>query len=336
MQAKINIITPVYNGAHLIHRLLDSVLIQTYSNISMYVIDDGSTDSTKSVIKKYIPLFNSRGYELHYIYQENSGQSAALNNGLKYVDGDFLLWPDADDWYKTNNAIEIMAQVIQHMGDDVGIVRCQIEYIAEDMKWLKRTAFAPCNTPSDLLEEAIYQNNGFVYAPIEWIIKVKYLDDFIPNREIFVNKYAGQNAQILLPYLCYSKCVTINKILACYLVRDTSHSHSMRPYELSMAYDQAILDTFVETLSQLKGIDEEKRAEYINARRKFYYEHFFNYDYDFDRTNEFRKHYREAIQYGLPIGKRLRRLWYWTYIFNIKMYKQLAIFIHRIKKVCYI
>ena len=333
MHAKVNIITPVYNGAHLIHRLLDSVLTQTYPNISMYVIDDGSTDSTQSVIRKYIPLFSNRKYELQYVYQQNGGQSAALNNGLKYVDGDYLLWPDADDWYKTDTAIETMVQSIQQTTDEVGVVRCQLEHVDENMGGaVKETAFAPCDTPSDLLEEAIYQNNGFEYAPIEWIIKVKYLDNFIPNREIFVNKFAGQNAQILLPYFCYSKCVTINKTLACYLVRDNSHSHCKKSYVLSMAQDQAILDTFVETLSQLRGIDEEKRIEYIKARRQYYYAHFFQHDYDYDQTNEFRKHYREAVQYGLPIGKRVKRLWYWTYVFNIRAYKQLAIFLQHIKK----
>lgn len=336
MQAKVNIVTPVYNGANLIPRLLDSVLTQTYSNISMYVIDDGSTDSTQSVVQKYIPLYNNRGYELYYIYQDNGGQSTALNNGLKFVDGDYLLWPDADDWYKTNDAIDIMVQTIQQTSDEVGIVRCQLEYVSENGGIMKKSTFAPCNTPCNLLEEAIYQTNGFEYAPIEWIIKVKFLDRFIPNRDIFVHKYAGQNAQILLPYFCCSKCVTINKILACYLVSATSHSHRKRTYELSMAYDQAILNTFVETLSRLVGINEEKRCEYIRARRVFYYERFFNYDYDFERTTEFRTHYREALQYGLPIRKRQKRLWYWTSIFNIKLYKRLQMVVHRIKSEFYL
>lgn len=99
MPATINIVTPVYNGEQYIHRLLDSILMQTYPDIMMYVIDDGSTDGTKAVVEHYVPLFVNRGYDLHYVYQENGGQSAALNRGLKYIDGDYFLWPDADDWY---------------------------------------------------------------------------------------------------------------------------------------------------------------------------------------------------------------------------------------------
>ena len=79
----VNVLIPVYNGARYIHRLFDSLLIQTYSNIEIFVVDDGSSDDTKSVIESYIPKFAEKKYKLNYIYQENAGQSAAINNGLK-------------------------------------------------------------------------------------------------------------------------------------------------------------------------------------------------------------------------------------------------------------
>ena len=61
----VTIITPSYNSAHLIIRLLDSVLTQTYPNVEMFVIDDGSTDDTKDVVESYILAFQRRGYVLH-------------------------------------------------------------------------------------------------------------------------------------------------------------------------------------------------------------------------------------------------------------------------------
>ena len=65
----ISILTPSYNNGDIIHRLLDSILMQTYQKIEMFVIDDGSTDNTKEVILKYIDKFSKRGIVLNYIYQ---------------------------------------------------------------------------------------------------------------------------------------------------------------------------------------------------------------------------------------------------------------------------
>ena len=84
-QDLVSILTPCYNTGKYIHRLLDSVLSQTYSAIEMIVVDDGSTDNSKDIIKSYIPKFEARGYELKYLYQENSGQSVAIQKGLHLV-----------------------------------------------------------------------------------------------------------------------------------------------------------------------------------------------------------------------------------------------------------
>ena len=334
MQEQINIITPVYNGEHLIHRLLDSLLIQTYSFVTMYVVDDGSTDKTKSVIEHYIPLFEKKGYKLCYIYQENGGQSAALNRGLKYVNGDYLLWPDADDWYKTPDAIETMVNVIRQTGDDVGIARCQLEFVDEEtMEITYTTAFSPCDKPCDLLEDAVYGIHDFLYAPIEWIAKVKFLDTYIRNREIYVNKNAGQNVQILFPYLGYSKCVTIDKTLCCYLVRKKSHSHIQRDYENQITHCEAQLDAYVYTTKNMDVLSEEQKDKYITFRRTYYCNEILNIDYEHANRIGFREHYKKYRLRKIKINKRYCRLWIWTYFASIISYKNIQKLINHLKLV---
>ena len=119
----ISIITPSYNSAKLIKRLLDSVLVQSYPNVEMFVIDDGSLDDTKTIVEYYIPLFQNRGYCLNYIYQSNGGQSSAINNGLKLVTGEYLAWPDSDDWYKSKDSLFKMVHALQNTSDEIGAVR---------------------------------------------------------------------------------------------------------------------------------------------------------------------------------------------------------------------
>ena len=132
MSKLVSVLTPTYNCGKYITRLLDSVLRQTYPAIEMHVIDDGSVDDTKAIIERYIPEFEQRGYRLLYHYQANQGQSAAINNHLNLVTGDYFVWPDADDFYKTDDAIEALVNALENSDETVGMSRCMLEYLNED------------------------------------------------------------------------------------------------------------------------------------------------------------------------------------------------------------
>ena len=98
MQDLVSIISPCYNGERYLVPFLDSVFAQTYSLIELILVDDASVDHTQDIVKSYIPLFQSRGYTLTYLRQEeNKGQAAAINTGLKFVSGEYLSWMDSDD-----------------------------------------------------------------------------------------------------------------------------------------------------------------------------------------------------------------------------------------------
>lgn len=87
----ISVIIPTYNCAKWICDAIDSVIRQTYKNIEIIVVDDGSTDNTANLLtKKY-------GTRIVYIYQENSGPSKARNTGLSCANGKYVQFLDADD-----------------------------------------------------------------------------------------------------------------------------------------------------------------------------------------------------------------------------------------------
>ena len=91
---KISIIIPVYNAANYLPETLDSIFKQTFTDYEIILIDDGSKDNSKKIIGKYI---NKHPNKITYIYQENQGQSAARNNALKYIKGDYIAFIDSDD-----------------------------------------------------------------------------------------------------------------------------------------------------------------------------------------------------------------------------------------------
>lgn len=92
---KVSIIIPVYNGENFVSIAIDSALNQTYQNIEVIVVNDGSTDKTGEICKKY-------GDRIRYFEKENGGVSSALNFGIKNMEGEYFSWLSHDDEYYPN------------------------------------------------------------------------------------------------------------------------------------------------------------------------------------------------------------------------------------------
>lgn len=318
----VNILTPTYNNGHLIHRLLDSVLNQTYPCIEMIIMDDGSTDNTKEIIQNYQNLFKEKGYSLIYHYHANKGLSATINIGLKYVTGDYLAWPDADDWFKRSDAIERMVEALKKSPDSVGLCRCNYEFIDENtFKVIKTGNFPHVDSSECIINDFIYAKNDFVVCG--WLIKVSLLDKFIPNREIYVTKYGGQNVQILLPYLAYSDVITIHDVLFSYLIREQSHSRNLfTNYEerIQRLYDYD--NTFVYVLQHLSSKSNiSDVTSLIKVIRSRFGIEMLKLDILDSNTINYIKHYisLRKNEYHFSIKQRLRAILYM--IFTIKGYQ---------------
>lgn len=113
-QNLISIIIPAYNAEKYIETCLNSILLQTYPNIEVLVINDGSTDCTEELIKK----FSLKDSRVHCISQRNLGASAARNLGLKYANGEFIMFLDSDDWLE-KECCEISLNTIKQYQADV-------------------------------------------------------------------------------------------------------------------------------------------------------------------------------------------------------------------------
>ncbi|MDL0429703.1 glycosyltransferase [Marinobacter sp. TBZ242] len=90
--AAISVITPTYNRAGFIGEAVSSVLAQTYQDLELIIVDDGSVDDTRAVVDAF--LADKR---VRYFYQENQGQSSARNFALAQSDGEFIAFLDSDD-----------------------------------------------------------------------------------------------------------------------------------------------------------------------------------------------------------------------------------------------
>jgi len=101
MEPLVSVIIPTYNYGHLLSKAIDSVIAQTYKNIELIIIDDGSTDNTKSVVESYDNKFT-------YINQNNTGVSSARNHGIIISNGQYVAFLDADDiWYQDKISVQV-------------------------------------------------------------------------------------------------------------------------------------------------------------------------------------------------------------------------------------
>lgn len=92
----ISIITPTYNRAHLISKMVNSVISQTYKEWELLVIDDGSTDQTEKV------LLRTNDPRIRYFKEKNQGATIQRNFGVSMAKGDYIVFLDSDDWVEPN------------------------------------------------------------------------------------------------------------------------------------------------------------------------------------------------------------------------------------------
>ena len=124
----VSIIVPVYNVEKYIYRCLKSIFDQTYHNIEVIIINDGSPDRSHEIIMQQC-LFDER---FHYYRKENGGVSSARNEGLKYATGDYVMFVDSDDWLLP----EFVSQTVEKFGDETDVVIGK--YYLEDTVLKKR------------------------------------------------------------------------------------------------------------------------------------------------------------------------------------------------------
>lgn len=120
IKTMVSVIMPTYNRGYVIRRAIESVLDQTYKNIELIIVDDGSTDNTSSIVKTY------QDDRIHFItYQKNRGACHARNTGLESVNGEYVAFLDSDDvWYPDclEYAINELSKGPSNLGGIIGRV----------------------------------------------------------------------------------------------------------------------------------------------------------------------------------------------------------------------
>jgi len=143
---KVSIIIPVYNVEDFLARCLESALNQSYLNIEIVVVNDGSPDNCQIIIDEY----SRKDNRIISIEQKNMGLSEARNTGMKIATGDYYFFLDSDD-YITNDAIRIM---IENIGDN-DVLIANMQTFDDNTKFVKR----PSIEHKKIDNESMFNNN---------------------------------------------------------------------------------------------------------------------------------------------------------------------------------
>lgn len=287
---KVSLLVPCYNIANLCERFFESLLNQTYDNLEIVLVNDGSKDNTEEVLLENKEKLEQRGYEVKYIYQENKGLGGAINTGLKAFTGEFLCWADPDDYFEINSFELRVKYMIDH--PDCAIVSSDAYSYNNNEKRLLSSSF-PRNNEKNQFELLIKKESMF--CPGCHMIRVSDFDKVNPNRDIFEYR-RGQNWQLLLPmYYAYERHF-LNVPLYNYVVYENSMSHVKETYEDRVQRNNEHKNVIVETLNRML-IPQDKKSELLFDIEGIYNSINMGYAYSAGKKKDYKKYYKICIRH---------------------------------------
>ena len=260
MRPLVSIISPCYNGEKYVGRMLESILHQSYENIELLCIDDGSTDRTAEVVLNYQQRFEQTGKKLCYFRRDHEGQAAALNYGLKKISGEYLSWIDCDDFLTPDSVEKKACALTEH--PEYEIVTSNLYMVDEN------DITHPIQIKGEIFRSLNVQPRQFFLTLSGMslmechchMIRVDAFKRINPELEISRCR-AGQNYQMLLPMYYFYNRYFIAEPLAYYVIRKDSHYHSKRTSEEELERLEELLGMLEETFRSM-GIPRELRERY--------------------------------------------------------------------------
>lgn len=239
----ISLIMPIYNVEKYLKRALESVQTQTFKNFELIIVNDGSTDGSKTIAES----FCKKNKNFFLINQENQGPSVARNTGLKVCKGNYIGFMDSDD-YLEPEFLELLYNAATENDADIACCNFNIYYPERKLKiYMPFTSFPGIYSKTKALRKLIL-DLGIHY----------FVWNKLSRRELFFNNNLKFDKMYFedistSPKLFYyaDKIVLIGKALYNYTIRDTSILHSM---------DVIKINDFIKSLGVIRNFLENEKA----------------------------------------------------------------------------
>ncbi|CEK31312.1 glycosyl transferase [[Clostridium] sordellii] len=231
---KVSIIVPVYNVKPYLNKCMDTLVNQTLNEIEIIVVNDGSTDGSIDIIKKYKEKYPNK---IVVIDKGNEGVGEARNSGIKIAKGEYLGFVDSDDYIETN-MFEVLYKNAKDKNSDIAI--CQFKNVDENYNLLdtENIYLKPNIKTSEDLDQLIKIN------PAPWN-KIYKKELFIKN-DVYFTKYWFEDLEAITKVLLSSERISfVDQKLYCYLYRRSTSSSNIikkdKIYDIFNIFDSIIL-----------------------------------------------------------------------------------------------
>lgn len=259
----ISIIVPVYNAEKFLKKCVNSIINQTYKNLEIILVDDGSTDNCPAILDK-LKMVDSR---IRIIHQENSGPMAACANGIENAKGEYIGFIDSDDWIEPNMYFDMISAANENNAD---LVQCG--YIldcgsrSKEYLGISDTEIIEYDKIRDKLVVKLvnfWDYTGLIFSPSrcnklitsELVKKnMKYCD---------MSLKMGEDLNLILPILLdCKKVVCLNKSYYHYVLNKSSTTQS---YSENLGDKNKQLFRCIESICNIKNIEiSEFTNKYFN------------------------------------------------------------------------
>ena len=264
MNKQISIIMPVYNAEKYLNRSIESIMNQTYNNIEIILVNDGSTDNSLEICTSY----QEKDKRIKLINQENKGVSFARNKGIDEATGDYIMFIDSDDYIEKNMIEDMVAKITK---DDIDLVISGIK-----MNYIRK---------GQVVGEEKYQLKDKMYSIEEMLNDILididlicicgpccklYKTEILKNSKIkFTNEFTmGEDTWYNLDYIdaCTGKVVTMSNIYYNYM-RENPNSLFTKYYDDYIKITEKVYNKFLNLLERKANnetVDRYKKTYIFN------------------------------------------------------------------------
>ena len=285
MDKKISVIVPIYNVEKYLSQCIDSIINQTYKNLEIILVNDGSPDKCGAICDEY----SNKDERIKVIHKKNGGLSDARNAGLDIATGDFISFVDSDDWIDIDTYEIMMNNIIKYNAD---IAVSNINYVYDEKS---KPKYNEENIHIFNREEAMNEliHDGLVQAVV-W--NKIYKKELLYNMKFKVGKLNEDE------FFTYKICARAEKIV---YIPNTLYQYRQRENSIMSTYSLKRLDSVEALYERLNFIKNEFPTLYNDEKYILCNSCIYNYqmilkNYEIDKENLGRnklKQYRKSIKF---------------------------------------
>lgn len=328
---KISIVVPVYNAEKCLKKCIDSIILQTYKNIEIILIDDGSTDNSLNICKQY----ETKDKRIIVIHKENGGPSETRNLGIEKATGKFITFVDADDYIDTKMYEKLESDIKKYNSD---IAVCKIKKVRkwEEKKHKLETKYDTIKMgKEEALNDILEIKSNITDYLYNKLYKTELFKDIrLPNGKIF------EDMDIMYKIIDKTSTITYTNYEGYYYVQHTaSITRNMKQNDIIEGIN--IIKNRYKILEQNNKIDLDKlkqnRADFIlkmyvaiarhnyiklteNTKMKEEYEFYKRFSKNREKYNKLIYNYNFVYKiFAVLLKKNLKLFLYIVkFIYNIK------------------